>query len=127
MTEINGVNIPFVPLGGLQELKRPATPVRDVTKSSFNEILANELSNIKFSGHAQSRLVSRDIDISETDMLRLEDAVDKAAAKGANDSLIMIDNKAFIVSIKNRTVVTLLGREQMEENVITKIDSAVIA
>lgn len=127
MTDVNGVRLPFVPVGGISELNKPATRIKEPGKTSFSDVFANELSNVKFSGHAQSRLISRDLDISETDILRLEDAVDKAAAKGANDSLILLDNKAFIVSIKNRTVVTLLGREQMEDNVITKIDSAVIA
>lgn len=127
MTEVNGVMLPFVPIGGIDELKRQTNKLSPTPKSSFEEVLANEISNVKFSGHAQSRIVSRDIDVSAADLVRLEDAVDKAAQKGANDSLIMLDDKAFIVSIKNRTVVTLLGRGQMEDNVITKIDSAVFA
>jgi flagellar operon protein len=127
MAEVNGVILPFVPIGGVDGLSRKPTSISPVPKSSFEEILANEISNIKFSGHAQSRLVSRDIDVSASDLIRLEDAVEKAASKGANDSLIMLDDKAFIVSIKNRTVVTLLERNQMEGNIITKIDSAVFA
>ncbi len=127
MTEINGVNLPFIPIGGMSELGKVRTPIKEAPSSSFDEVLQNEISNIKFSGHAQSRLMSREINISQSDMFRLEDAVEKAASKGAMDSLIMLDNKAFIVSVKNRTVVTLLGMDQMHDNVITKIDSAVIA
>lgn len=127
MTEVNGVMLPFLPAGGVGELKRQGNKFPTGNGSEFDKVLAGELSNIKFSSHAKARINSRDIDLSEADLLRLEDAVDKASSKGANESLIMMDSKAFIVSIKNRTVITLLSRNQLEENVVTNIDSAVFA
>jgi len=127
MTDINQVRLPFVPIGGVDTLNRPSIKISEPKKTAFDEVLAGEISNLKFSGHAKSRLISRDIIVSESDILRLEEAVEQAAGKGANESLVLLDNKAFIVSIKNRTVITLLNREHMEDNVITKIDSAVFA
>ena len=52
--------------------------------------------------------------------------VDRAAAKGAKESLVMIDDVALVVSVKNRTVITAVDKAQLKENVFTNIDSAVI-
>jgi flagellar operon protein len=82
---------------------------------------------VKFSTHAQGRLKSRGIDFGEEMMKKLSGAVDKAAKKGSTkDSLVLMQDLALIVNIKNRTVVTAMGRENMGENVFTNIESAVI-
>ena len=60
-------------------------------------------------------------------MERLRSAVDKAAGKGSRDSLVLMDDLAMVVSITNRTVVTVVDRENLKQNVFTNIDSAVIA
>ncbi len=52
--------------------------------------------------------------------------MDKAAAKGARESLILMDNLALVVSIRNRTVITAVDEKRMKEHVFTNIDSAVI-
>ncbi|HEX3047301.1 MAG TPA: flagellar biosynthesis protein, partial [Bacillota bacterium] len=56
----------------------------------------------------------------------LRDAVNKAEAKGARESLILMDQMALVVSIKNRTVITAVDNESLKDNVFTNIDSAVI-
>ncbi|AVX20767.1 MULTISPECIES: TIGR02530 family flagellar biosynthesis protein [Carboxydocella] len=81
---------------------------------------------LKFSGHALERLGLRNSTISERAQQKLEDAVAKAAAKGAKEALIWLDNTAYVVSIKNRTVITAVTKEAMKENVFTNIDCAVI-
>jgi len=81
---------------------------------------------IRFSGHAEMRMRMRNISLSQEEMAKLNDAVDRAEAKGARESLILMDKLAFIVSIKNRTVITAVDEERMKENVFTNIDSAVI-
>jgi flagellar operon protein len=65
--------------------------------------------------------------MTEAQLVRLEQAVDRAASKGGRDSLVMMDDTALVVSVKNRTVITALHREQARDNVFTNIDSAVIA
>lgn len=129
MQELGGISLPFLPAGGTEALKQTKKPFGEIAapKTSFDEVFAEELSKIKFSGHAQSRMISRELDLNENEMLRLENAVEKAEMKGANESLIMLEDKAFIVSIKNKTVITALDRSQMQDNVVTNIDSAVIA
>jgi flagellar operon protein len=59
-------------------------------------------------------------------MAKIESAIDKAAAKGAKDSLILFKDMAFIVNVKNRTIVTAMEGSSMQDNVFTQIDSAVV-
>lgn len=82
---------------------------------------------VKFSAHAQTRLQSRQIALGPAEIERIEGAVHKAATKGARESLVLLDETAFVVSIANRTVITVVDKEHLKQNVFTNIDSAVIA
>jgi flagellar operon protein len=85
-----------------------------------------ESPGLKFSQHALDRMASRGIAFKPEDLLKLNDAVEKAAKKGSKESLVLMGDNALIVSIKNKTVVTAMDREAMKENVFTNIDSTVI-
>lgn len=93
---------------------------------SFSQVLNEELSGVKFSQHAIQRLNSRNITLDGNDLAKLSGAVDKAAQKGARDSLILMNNLALVVSVKNRTVITAMDGNNIRDNVFTNIDSAVI-
>lgn len=93
---------------------------------SFGQVLTEELSGLKFSQHAIQRLNSRNIQLDGNDLAKLSGAVDKAAQKGARDSLILMNNLALVVSVKNRTVITAMDGTNIRDNVFTNIDSAVI-
>lgn len=82
---------------------------------------------IKFSAHATSRLESRGIKLNEDDLNRINVAVDKAKQKGSKDSLVMLNDLAMIVNIKNKTVVTAVNNGTARDNIFTNIDSAVMA
>jgi flagellar operon protein len=105
--------------------RRPAgqTPL-EPGQRSFQDVLNDQL--IKFSHHAEMRLQQRGIHLGEEQMAKIQNAVDKAAAKGARESLILIQDLALIVNIKNRTVVTAMDGSSMKDNVFTQIDSAVV-
>ncbi len=125
MQEVNGVKIPFVPLGGVDGLK--STPqIATPEGKTFDEVLRGELEGLKFSHHAQTRLESRNIQLSSEDLKQLSDAVNQAGQKGAQDSLVVMKNVAFIVNVKNRTVVTAVDGENLNNNLFTNIDSAVL-
>lgn len=94
---------------------------------SFSEQLRSKIEGVKFSAHAVTRLKSRNIEMTQEIMGKLEKAVTGAANKGARDSLILMKNLAFIVNIPNRTVITAMDGESIKENIFTNIDSAVIA
>jgi flagellar operon protein len=59
-------------------------------------------------------------------MTKIEGAVNKAAAKGAKDTLLLTDASALIVSVKDKTVVTVMDKAQLKDNVFTNIDSTVM-
>jgi flagellar operon protein len=105
--------------------ERPVPPGVDF-EASLQQALGRE-PKVRFSGHARSRLASRGLALGGADVRRLEQAVDKAAAKGSRDSLILMDDLALIVSIKNRTVVTAVDSSSQREGVFTNIDSVVLA
>ncbi|WP_017813681.1 MULTISPECIES: TIGR02530 family flagellar biosynthesis protein [Paenibacillus] len=93
--------------------------------NEFQNILDQNL--LKFSNHASKRLEQRGIEFSKEQMNSLNQAIDKAAAKGSKDSLILMQNNvALIVNVPNRTVVTAMDGNSMKDNVFTQIDSAVI-
>lgn len=97
---------------------------------SFSEVLRARLeqeAGVKFSAHAMDRLNERGIILEQDELSRLSGAISKAEEKGVNDSLILINDKAFIVSIKNQTVVTAMAGDSTRNKVFTNIDSTLIA
>ncbi len=98
-------------------------------ENSFAQALGAELQRrqVDFSAHAIRRLESRQIDVSENEkMERLNRGVALAAEKGSDESLILVDSTAFVVSVKNNKVITTLSADDLKGNVFTNIDSAVI-
>jgi flagellar operon protein len=112
----------------IQQLVQTPVAPRPQTKaqpgSGFADILQSQL-DVKVSGHAQTRLQSRNIELNREDWERVRSGIEKAAEKGSRESLVMIDDVALVVSVKNRTVITAVAREQLRDNVFTNIDSAV--
>lgn len=84
------------------------------------------LGKLKFSNHSIERMHSRGISFSPEQMQSIEGAVAKAAQKGSKDTLILAGESALIVSVKNNTVVTVMDRQAMKDNVFTNIDSTVV-
>lgn len=100
------------------------SPVQSKLEKSFEQVLEHKM--VKFSHHAEQRLQQRGIRLQGEQLAKLESAIDKAAAKGAKDSLVLLQDMALIVNIKNRTVVTAMDGASLKDNVFTHIDSAVI-
>lgn len=101
----------------------PVQPSKVESGPDFASVLQDRL---KVSGHAQTRLQSRGIELGPAEWNRVLEGVERAAAKGAKESLVMVDNAALVVSIKNRTVITAVDQQHLKDNVFTNIDSAVI-
>lgn len=96
--------------------------------ASFGDILKNQLaaSNVEFSKHAVSRVMERNIPISPANLQRLNSGVELAREKGLNDTLILIDKTAYLVSVKNSKVITTVSGDELTGNVFTNIDGTVI-
>ena len=94
----------------------------------FKEVLRQQSpqAGIKFSSHCLKRLEQNDLRISPSQLDKLTEAVNRAELKGARESCIVMDDKAFIVSINNKTVITVVDGPRMKDNIFTNIDSAVI-
>lgn len=102
-------------------------PIKPTAATQVNpQGLTKPLEGIKFSNHAIERMSTRGINYSPDDINKLNDAVSRAAAKGSKDSLILMNDSALIVSVKNKTVVTVMDKTALKENVFTNIDSTVV-
>ncbi|MCR4895524.1 MAG: flagellar protein [Lachnospiraceae bacterium] len=109
---------------------RPA-PAREETGTDagvFGRILEEKSSRegVRFSKHASFRMNDRGMEMTGDQLDRLSDGTSKAAEKGIKESLVLIDNMAFIVNVPSRTVVTAMDSADARENVFTNINGAVI-
>ena len=92
-------------------------------KSNAGQLGTQEL---KFSKHAVGRLTQRNISLTEGQLERLNNGARRAEQKGIKDSLVIVDEFAFIVNVPNNTVVTAMDSTETIENVFTNINGAVI-
>ena len=123
-------NPAIVPPGALPSpLDQPTRAPQTVAPRgpSFGDVLREKTHGVQFSGHAIQRVQRRGIEVGEAQLARLTEGVDRAAGKGARESVIFVDQTAFVVSVRNRTVITAVDRDHMKDHVFTNIDSAVIA
>jgi flagellar operon protein len=126
--KIDGMKPPFIPVGGLEGLPSKKTVAPSGGDLDFRKILLDKIADeqkVKFSAHAKTRLESRNIDLTEDNITQLGQALNRAQHKGAHDSLIVMQNLAFIANVDNRTIITAIDDNSLVENVFTNIDSAV--
>ena len=88
--------------------------------------LTSAAQGLKFSAHAMQRLRERQIQFDPETLSKMNDAITKADAKGVQDTLMITDKAALIVSVPNRTVITAMDRNNLNGNIFTNIDGAVI-
>jgi len=97
---------------------------------TFQEVLQKKSlsgeGSLKFSKHAMERLTDRKIALSDNQLERLEVGTRKAQQKGIRDSLVIVDQLAFIVNVPNQTVVTAMDSTETDKNIFTNINGAVI-
>ena len=110
-----------------QNAKAPAA--RQPDSLSFQEILEQASGitrEVRFSKHAAGRLNTRNIELTDGQIERLNEGAKKAQAKGIKDSLVLVDSLAFIVNVPSSTVVTAMEQSEAQEKIFTNIDGAVI-
>ena len=101
------------------------------TEISFEEVLRQQVKDkeqteeLKFSKHAVQRLNDRNISLSETQLERLQNGARLSSEKGIRESLVVMDEYAFIVNTRNNTVITAMEQGRQGENIYTNIDGAV--
>ena len=125
-------NNQFLSIEQLQEqfLKQQKTANPTITSEglSFEEVLQKQqqTGNLKFSKHAANRLNDRNIELTSEQLERLSDGTRKAGEKGIRESLVLVDELAFIVNTGSNTVITAMDQTETKENIFTNIDGAVI-
>ena len=119
------VNLLEIAQRGMNANRAGNAATEKVQKENFSKELANAC-RVNFSKHARERLFSRGIELSDSKLTQLSEAIDKAQTKGSRETLILDDNSAFVVSVPSRTVVTAFGKENLREGVVTSIDSAIV-
>ena len=124
----------FLSMNELQEqyLQKTSKPNNFINSQglSFEEIWKQKTGEngkeLRFSKHAVNRLADRSITLSDNQLNRLTEGAKRAGEKGIKESLVMVDQLAFIVNVPNNTVITAMDNTQANENVFTNIDGAVI-
>ncbi|MBA4180987.1 MAG: hypothetical protein C0506_10405 [Anaerolinea sp.] len=117
-----------LPIGPAAAPLRPAAP-RPLPsgRPSFGETLQKAGEGVQLSRHAQKRVERRDLDLDAGRLERLDSAISRAAEKGSRNSVVMLDDLAVVVDVRERTVVTAMNAQAGREKVFTNIDSVVIA
>jgi flagellar operon protein len=115
-----GISGPAAPAPGTAAGPASVDPAR------FAQLLDARRIGVQFSNHAVQRLHRRNISVEPGTLQRLDEAVGRAEGKGARDAVVFVDGTAFVVSVRNKTVITAVDREHMRDHVFTNIDSAVI-
>ncbi|MBI5359836.1 MAG: hypothetical protein HZA48_04550 [Planctomycetes bacterium] len=108
--------------------QKPAA-VQPQQKGDFASVLQQVIDENKpltFSSHAQQRIHSRNIELTQNDLSALNNACEKAESKGAKESLLLLRDLGFVVNIKNRNVITAIDKSEMKDKVFTNIDSTII-
>lgn len=129
--EIGGIGSPrrpdLRPSGGT-----PASPgaFADVLRGKLGDAPAAPEStasgSLRFSGHARERLTQRGIALTPDDLQRLEQGLARARAKGSRESLFLMRDLGFIVSVPQGTVITAMDAQELKDKVFTNIDSTLI-
>jgi flagellar operon protein len=141
---IGGLEYPVIhptpPVSGKGPAQVPGPGETSIRGGDFKSELNTQLSDpaatssaketpplkIEFSNHAVDRMRQRGIHYTPDQLQKIDSAVSKASEKGAKETLILVDNSAMIVSVKNNKVVTVMDKEALKDNVFTKIDSTVV-
>lgn len=137
MSKVNSFLIPNVSsLPSDAQKAEQANALKSGEKSEFKGLMDKELlqpqvtpkdigPDIKVSTHATKRLQERNIELDGNEYMKLKEAMGKLRAKGGHDSLVITNKAAYVVDVDKNTVVTAVDKNNMNENVFTKIDSTI--
>ncbi|MFC4409212.1 TIGR02530 family flagellar biosynthesis protein [Chungangia koreensis] len=120
MEKINLHRLPMQPI--IRQSQQVQSP-----KQSFAQHLQEvQTTKLKVSKHATERLAERNISISDAEWKRVSDKVLEAKSKGIKESLVLMEQAALIVSAKNGTVITAMGRAEANDQIFTNIDGTIV-
>ncbi len=121
---------PVRPTGSPPPYVNPAKPIEhrsfdDLLRDAAQAAESTQAQPVHISAHAVERLRQMGVELTDEQLAAISEATDLAAAKGASESLMLLERLGLIVNIPNRTVVTALTEQRMNEGIVTQIDSTV--
>ena len=93
---------------------------------SFKEILDEKIfkdNSISFSDRASKILNEINGHLTTEQMNRLESGLGKLKKKGIVSGILLMDSTAFVLNVKNQTVVTTIGQNRIQENIFSNFDA----
>ncbi len=123
------INGNFYPVGDFPQVNNKIQQSVNKKSDIFENILKDKMNakaNFTISNHAAKRLQYRNIEFNEIDINNINKGINIASEKGSKDSLIIYKDVALVASIKNRTIITAVDKNENKENVFTNIDSVVM-
>ena len=135
MSKVNSFLIPNVSsLPSDNQKAQEANALKKGEKSEFKGLMDKELlqpqvtpkdvgPEVNVSTHAMKRLQERNIELDGNEYMKLKEAISKLRSKGGHDSLVITNKAAYVIDVDKSTVVTAVDKNNMNENVFTKIDS----
>ena len=137
MSKVNSFLIPNVSsLPSDTQKAEKSNALKQGEKSEFKGLIEEQLrspqvtqkdvgADVNVSSHAMKRLQERNIELDGNEYMKLKEAVSKLRAKGSHDSLVITNKAAYVIDVDKNTVVTAVDKNNMNENVFTKIDSTI--
>lgn len=117
---------PFVTSSNKTTHNQRTVPVKGKFAETLQESMEGSIPKLSLSKHAQIRLQQRNIDIQPETWKKVEEKVQEAKKMGVKDSLVLLQNAALIVSVKNNVVVTAMGREEANSQIFTNINGTIL-
>ena len=118
--------------GLLRNKKSHGTTSNDVGLKEFKNVLKNEIEKrddaqgIQLSLHAAQRIKDRKLEMDNEEFVKLKEGINRLKNKGGRESLIITEKAAYIVDIDRNKIVTAIDKNNLGENVFTKIDSTLV-
>ncbi|KMK77357.1 TIGR02530 family flagellar biosynthesis protein [Alkalihalobacillus pseudalcaliphilus] len=117
-------------IASLQALHPHPLPIKHSERkgdTSFKDLFLKELSEpLKVSKHAKGRMEERGIVIGAQTWDMIHQKIKQAQKMGVQDSLVLTNDAALIISAKNETVITALNREEANEQIFTNINGTIL-
>ena len=112
---------PIEAINGVTPVERVQASQRMDAAGRFGALLRQETDSfgVAFSKHAMARVTPALMD-------QLSSSVERAQAKGATNILAFDATRAFIINVPHGRVITTMSQEEMQENIFTNIDGAVL-
>ncbi len=111
---------------------QPKQVVKPNAPGSFRNQLQQEMGKthstggLKLSKHAAERMSQRQISFSSEQWTQIDQKVSEAKSMGITDSLVLTKQAAMVVSATNKTVITVMNRDEAAKQIFSNINGTIL-